>query len=633
MANYLLEFGRQPTAMSFYLASTLHQPSVINYIFRSNGWRLWLPAIFVVALSQITAAQSPNDISASTRQQMTSILEMKKTFTPSEQKMSSNLVLETRAAAGKSLGAAAGITNTDKAQASTLVQVDIGGRVSNALRRLIEANGGRVGDVSEKFGRLNAAIPLKNISAVASHPDVKWIREAARPIKNVGALTSQGYISHKADQVLPVTGGGIKVGVLSDSASPAQVSALIASGDLAAGTTVLASQEGPSPPTGSDEGTAMMEIVQDIAPGAQIFFATAFTSESSFATNIGALGAAGCSIIVDDVSYSDEGAFQDGIVAQAVNTFVAGGGLYFSSAANSGNLDSGTAGTWEGDFLDGGPVGAPLPTADATASLHNFGTAGSPQNFDVLVTKSPFDDYTLQWADPLGGSTNDYDLFILNSTGTTIRGFSTSAQTGTQDPFEEVSIPAASLDNDRVVVVKHTGAAARFLRIDTGRGKLSIATSGSTFGHNAGKNTLTVAAVCWNSSKNGTHPFTSADVIEPFSSDGQRRIFFNPDGTAITPGNFSSTGGSLLQKPELAAADGAESKTPGFLPFFGTSAAAPHAAGIAALVKSANPARPSAQVKAILFGSTIDIMTAGTDRDSGLGILMARPAVDIALGP
>ena len=142
-----------------------------------------------------------------------------------------------------------------------------------------------------------------------------------------------------------------------------------------------------------------------------------------------------------------------------------------------------------------------------------------------------------------------------------------------------------------------------------------------------------MAAAYWNSSKNGTHPFTSADVVEPFSSDGPRRIFFEPDGTPITPGNFSSTGGSLLQKPELTAADGAVSKTPGFLPFFGTSAAAPHAAGIAALVKSADATLTNTQIKTILFNSTIDIMAVGTDRDSGFGILMAKPAVDIALGP
>ena len=79
--------------------------------------------------------------------------------------------------------------------------------------------------------------------------------------------------------------------------------------------------------------------------------------------------------------------------------------------------------------------------------------------------------------------------------------------------------------------------------------------------------------------------------VETFSSDGPRRIFFNADGTAYTPGNVSSTGGVLLQKPDLTAADGVSvTGVGGFAsPFFGTSAAAPHAAAIAALVKSANP--------------------------------------------
>ena len=63
----------------------------------------------------------------------------------------------------------------------------------------------------------------------------------------------------------------------------------------------------------------MMEIIHDMAPGATLEFATAFTSEASFATNITNLQAAGCHIIVDDVTYFDEGAFQDGPVSLAVN--------------------------------------------------------------------------------------------------------------------------------------------------------------------------------------------------------------------------------------------------------------------------------------------------------------------------
>ena len=187
---------------------------------------------------------------------------------------------------------------------------------------------------------------------------------------------------------------------------------------------------------------------------------------------------------------------------------------------------------------------------------------------------------------------------------------------------------------EQILVTQHSGN-QRALRVDTHRGRLSIGTAGSTFGHNAGVHTFSTAAVYWNSAHTGARLFTggAANPIEAFSSDGPRKIFFNPDGTAITPGNFlfSSNGGLTLQKPDGAAADGVTTRTPGFNPFFGTSAAAPHAAAIAALVKSANPALSPQQIYGILISSTVDNMEPGVDRDSGYGILMALPAVQSAL--
>ena len=79
-------------------------------------------------------------------------------------------------------------------------------------------------------------------------------------------------------------------------------------------------------------------------------------------------------------------------------------------------------------------------------------------------------------------------------------------------------------------------------------------------------------------------------VSESFTSDGPRRIILNPTGAEITPGNRTSTGGIVRQKPDITAADGVSTAAPGFNPFYGTSAAAPHAAAIAALLKSAVPA-------------------------------------------
>ena len=108
-----------------------------------------------------------------------------------------------------------------------------------------------------------------------------------------------------------------------------------ATGDLPAIVDILPGQAGSG-----DEGTAMLEIIYDLAPGARLGYATAVGGLAAFAQNVldladPAKGA--CTIIVDDISYAAESPFQDGAVAQAVNTVTAAGVAYFSSAANSGS--------------------------------------------------------------------------------------------------------------------------------------------------------------------------------------------------------------------------------------------------------------------------------------------------------
>ena len=93
-------------------------------------------------------------------------------------------------------------------------------------------------------------------------------------------------------------------------------------------------------------------------------------------------------------------------------------------------------------------------------------------------------------------------------------------------------------------------------------------------------------------------PFSGTNVTETFSADGPRRIFFLENGTAITPGNFSSTGGTLRQKPDITAADRVSVTGVGGFPttFSGTSAAAPHAGAIAGLLKNLE-ARPLPEIE------------------------------------
>ncbi len=487
-----------------------------------------------------------------------------------------------------------------------------------------------------------------------------------------GSVDSEGDATHRAIQArsqFGATGAGIRVGILSDSIDDTSGSyaAALASGDVSP-VTVIPGQAG----TGEGEGLAMCEIVHDLAPGAELYYATANGGPAQFAQNIRDLRAAGCDVIIDDVGYFNESPFQDDIISQAVLAVTGSGALYFSSASNSGSVRAKTAGTWEGDFKDGGPATGAIAgsrTGGKGYRLHLFtGTdqlTGAPlsQTFNAFPAAPPTGGGTrygeLFWADPLGGSNNDYDLFFLNAAGTAVQASSTNSQTGTQDPYEIFAVPALpaanpSYVNKRFVIVKAASAAPRFLHFDTGRGYITIATNGVTRGHSAVPAAFSTAATPASAPAATDYidpatgklvitgriaavpgpfpgPFTGANTTESFSSDGPRHVFFNVDGSPITPGDFSSTGGSVRLKPDITAANGVSTTLPGasgLNPFYGTSAAAPHAGAIAALLKSYNYGLTPAQVRSILTGpAAIDIDEPGYDVTSGYGIVDAVNAL------
>ncbi len=607
--------------------------------------------VLVTAVVGVSFAHGQHEeFSPAVQRQIASIYAMKSGLTPAQEKVEFNLMRQILAARDNGLALTPGVGRIagqvpggGKSQGG-LVPVEIYGNPTPGMLAAVRRSGGQVLAVAAEFGVTDAALPLMSIEVVAANKDIKSITSMPKmqtnsmggsfkeiqlkktlqrmglapqpvPAPVIGGFTSQAYISHGANVAVAngYNGAGVKVGVLSDSASASRVATLKASGDLGAGTVVLDAG------SGADEGTAMMEIVQDMAPGATLYFATAFNGVASFANNIIALKNAGCKVIVDDVSYFNEAVFQDGPIAQAVNTVKAAGVSYFSSAANSGNLTKGTSGCWEGDFADGGT------TTLESGQVHSFG----PATYDKLTAPANF--VTLKWSDPLGGSSNDYDLFILNSAGTSVIAFSVSAQTGTQDPYEACSGNFGV--GNRVVVVRFNGN-TRAIHIDTNRSRLTYNTSGVVYGHNGGASTFSAAATYWNSAKTGVKPFNGTNnPIEVFSSDGPRRIFYNPDGSQIGGGvTFASGGGTNLLKPDFTGADGVTTLTPGFKPFFGTSAAAPHLAGIAALVMQAKPTYTPNQVFTAMKAASLDNMAAGWDRDGGWGIPMAYPAVQYALG-
>jgi hypothetical protein len=627
------------------------------------------------------------------QQQIKALLDEKASRTPAQQKLDSQLLYAAKMRRGEPI--AAGVrqlsVKTD-IDADARTTVDITAIVGGTLIEDLEAAGAEIKRVYARYNSIRALAPIDRLEEIAALPQVRFIQPKQAPqylhhiererraghnigeelppgflgrsarVRNFladvlnrlwsrdektekaingqetsialgGGKTSEGDAAHRAAAArttFGANGSGLRIGVLSDSAN--SLAASQGSGDLPQNVVVLPGQAG----VGNDEGTAMLEIIYDLAPGAQLYFATADGGIAQFAQAVRDLRAAGCDIIVDDVSYSQETPFQDGqapnvvsttnggAVWQAVNDVVASGALYFSSAGNEGNKNDNTSGTWQGDFVDGGTL-ALVPGG----TVHNFG--GGAQ-FDLITVTGSFAD--LFWADPLGGSNNDYDLFILNSAGTAVVASSTNVQNGTQDPYEAADGASA---NNRLVILKKTGAANRFLYLENFRGRLGTSTEGNIRGHSCAAGAFSVAATpaanAFGAAPNPTgpfpNPFGATNTVEIFSSDGPRRIFFNANGTAITPGNFSASGGSLRQKPDITAADGVTVTGAGGFPtrFFGTSAAAPHAGAIAALLKSAKPSLTPAQVRTALVNTAIDVEGAGIDRDSGAGIVMAFEAL------
>ncbi len=407
----------------------------------------------------------------------------KEARTPAQRKIGSNLIYATRMNRGLPVVAGIPAVQTGIAvDAAGATVVDIRANVDDALLEKIHELAGEVLNYYIPFRSIRARMPLAALETLAADSKVIFIAPKQEAVTNRAAAralappssqrpatvagfsgraervrsqlssgpgggsarealvvnTSEGVVTHRANlarYTFGAAGAGVKIGVLSDGVDT--LAARQASGDLPT-VTVLPGQAGSG-----DEGTAMLEIVHDVAPAAQLYFATAFNGIESFAANILALRAAGCDIIVDDVSYFAETPFQKGqapsvvstynagIVTQAVNDVTAGGALYFSSAANSGNKTDGTSGTWEGDYVDGGPAGGVLAGA---GNVHNF---GGGTLYDAYTATSDYG--LLFWSDPLGASTNDYDLYALNAAGTSVVAASADVQDGTQDPWEAFS--------------------------------------------------------------------------------------------------------------------------------------------------------------------------------------------------
>jgi subtilase family protein len=574
------------------------------------------------------------------------------------------------------------------------------------------------GEVLTKVPTVQGLLPITMINQVSALPFVRYIRLPDYGFKNTGSVDSQGDQILQAAQVhaqFGVDGTGIRVGVISGgiggifaagctSCGPTTATpSPITTGDLpsATGTRnstgVLVSARGgitaqsfradsdledtadPDGPAGVNaEGTAMLEIVHDLAPGAQLFFANGGTGlEFEQAVNF---LASHTDVVVDDISFFtppfDGTSAISTNTATALNTDSNSIRGYFTAVGNFAQDH------YSGQFVDSGIDGTSI-TGEA-GHLHSFqavpnvttdnGSFGSSVFDPLEVPPAGVVQVFLAWNDPNGTSTNDYDLFLvplrcpngfaaalLPRPPCTISGLpvgsSTDSQTGSQDPTE-VAVFQNSTNSPVAVgiVIQNVNNAAASRTFDVFiAGSLS---DGPNPDHNfntvsgsvpaegdAGGSPVSVVSAGAIDQTQCSGPGNCSGSVEPYSSQGSTEATpqvasrMKPDVTATDDVSVTGAGGFGMNGTNTTATGGcAIGETPCF--FAGTSAAAPHAAAIAALVlqalsgSSLKPATERANLRNFLTSTALPLTgISGTvpNNIEGFGLLDAFSAVKAAL--
>ena len=336
----------------------------------------------------------------------------------------------------------------------------------------------------------------------------------------------------------------------------------------------------PALPGLGDEGTALLEIIHDLAPGADLAFSGADSSlgfvEATLWLANDAFDGEGADVIVDDLGYYLEPYFEDGLVALAAADAVAGGAVFASAAGNY------ASGHYSGQFSDDGN------------GYHDFDDSGAT---DIALRVELGSALILQWNDQFGSSGNDYDLFVCPpglkpvkfNLQNDVCESSTREQDGDDDPYERIFTLFPYYSKADVYIRKFSGS-ARQLKLFVAHGEALEHGNleGGIIGHPAVSGVLAVGAIAAND--------PGHDDARYYSDRGQTEIYFpsretrpKPDVMGIDGVTVTGSGGFGVP---IVGISGSR--------FYGTSAAAPHVAGIAALVMEAQrKANPSMTKKAV----------------------------------
>ncbi|HEY6749424.1 MAG TPA: S8 family serine peptidase [Mycobacteriales bacterium] len=544
------------------------------------------------------------------------------------------------------------------------LQLHAAGQVSQAQLTQLSALGVTVRSSSADFaavpgvalpqaGLVHADVPVGALDAVAALPWVAAVRPVTKPQTDAGPVTSEGVALHRADkaQRLGLTGRGQRVGAMSDGVTSLAES--VAKGELPADVQVLDPGDG-------DEGTGMLEIVHDTAPGAKLLFTGTGETLEDHVGGLRALAAAGAGLITEDLAFDDEPAFQQGLAASTAEALARSGVWFSSSAGNLGARHTprvaavGTGRTPD-DITD-----AAFGTACGPVPHNTVAVAGGTDNaFDLRLGQNGLILATLQWSEPRAiyptpgqGGFTDVNLYLLDQSGRCLAVSNATQANGVGDTIEQVLYDSAELGTGihalkLVVDVAGTSSAVAPPTIDL-RWRTALAGSAATDtpsrsgSLNPDSNYL-YAATSAGAADAGLSTDPKTVPLETFSAGGPVQV----GSTTVCPGGAAGpcTGvaGPRFRTaiaPTWTAADGVSISGSGGFPdpsvcpsavtgvcqFFGTSAAAPSATGVAALVRQELGGRLSPPLLNLAMRAlAVDRGAPGRDNEWGAGVLRVLP--------
>ncbi|RPI63675.1 MAG: LEPR-XLL domain-containing protein, partial [Planctomycetaceae bacterium] len=353
-------------------------------------------------------------------------------------------------------------------------------------------------DMSDKIHIVQGWASYSIIDDIAAQPGVTGVGFPCYGMTNAGAVTTAGDSILNTDDLrsqLSVDGTGVKVGVISDGIVHwADVENY---GDLP--DTITNNGFGSG-----DEGTAMLEIIHDMAPGAVLYFASPsingnFT-QAGMVSAINWMRTQGVDVIVDDMTFylsgdgmtPGESYFTDGAIATAASNAVADGITYITSAGNwqqalDGYAYAGLKSHWQGMYVNAGSYWADF---DPTAGVNDL------NGFVVLPGATVVAD--LQWSDPWPGSSNNYNFYLYGSSNNILTS-SLGSQNGTQYPYERIQWTNTTGVNQTVFLrIKKASGSARELEVfmwSNGSTGLQFASGDTLASQQAVSEVITVGAI------------------------------------------------------------------------------------------------------------------------------------------